>query len=147
MDNFLEIGIEELANEDLINLIGEVYDDNETDLRKTLDEDTILQFAVLELSSFPTEITISAGMTRQIQQYCPNTYHASVKVDIGRATDLIVDTVKNAAKGKRIDTYVKLKRYQYKSLLGKIEKHEDVLRRALISRASADGAALPEDGR
>jgi len=145
MDNYLNIDNEEVTNEDLITLIGEVYNDNSTDLLKELDEETIEQFAVIELSSFPTEITISAGMTRQKQQYQPNVYHASIKVDVQKSTDFIIDSVKNAPKGKKIDTYIKLKRYQYKSLLSKVDKHEDVLRRALIARAKADGAALPQD--
>lgn len=145
MDNYLNIDAAEVTNEDLITLIGEVYDDNSTDLLKELDEETIEQFAIIELSSFPTEITVSAGMTRQKQQYQPNVYHASVKIDLQRATDLIIASVKNAPKGKKIDTYIKLKRYQYKSLLSKIDKHEDALRRALILRAKADGAALPQE--
>ena len=144
-DNFLNLTTQELGNEDLINLINQVYNDNTESISKSETEETILDFAQIELASFPTEVSISCGMTRQKVQYCPNVYHASMKLDVSKAIDFIINCVKTAPVGEKINTYVKLKRYHYKSLLSKINKHEDILRRALIERARADGAALPDD--
>ena len=145
MENYLKIEFEESKNDDLLNLVGEVYDGNDTDILDELSEEDFLDYAVLELSTFPTELTISCGMTRQKQQFMPNTYHASIKIDIENSANHIVDAVRDAAPGIRVEKYIKLKKYMYKSLLSKIDKHEGMLRQALIKRAKEDGTALPND--
>ena len=140
----LDISSDEVREEDFIKHIASIINDSKVNIDNVPD-DRVLTYAKLEMSTFPTEMTISCGMTRQRQQYSPNTYHATLKLDMTLTKKVILDAVANAPEGQRLAVYRDLKNFAYKSLFARYENHESVLRQRLEGRGKADGVALPGD--
>ena len=103
-----------------------------------LDED--LEF-IWELVSqvSPLEITVSASETRQVRQYEPNNYHASIKISFGDAAERILERVKAAPPDKRPESFVNCKRILYGLIAEQYARNEDYLRSLMQAQQQGDG--------
>lgn len=107
-------------------------------------EDTIkdedLKF-VFELVSemTPEKIVVSASETRQLRQYEPNQYHASVTIDMGGTADRIFDRVAKAAPENRAAVFTDCKRILYSLMAEQYKRNDDFLRSLFQKQQIEDG--------
>lgn len=113
----------------------------------SLDLGRLRSLVMLDISSVPEEITISAGSTRKTEvQYCTNNYHASLKLSCSfykEAIALIFSTIADPA--KCLEEYFKLKAGFYALLKEKINTNENFVRSCLRDAEVKDG--IPPQGR
>lgn len=102
------------------------------------DEDLKLIFD-LNLEFQTKEMTISAGEKRQLFQFEPNDYHASIKIDLGNSWKIIFDRVKDAPVDERVELYTKCKKIFYDLIKAQYEKHENYLRELIKVQELGDG--------
>ena len=110
-----DIDIGEVKEEDFIKYLAKITE-APTAAIEGVSDDTLLAYAKIEMAFFPNEMTISAGMTRQKQQFCPNVYHASIKIDLSSAKESILQAVANANKGEKLIVYKDLKTFFLKCI-------------------------------
>lgn len=102
-------------------------------------EDDVIIVAKMELSIFPSELTVSASETRQKAQYSPNSYFASMKLDLSDLKSIVLEAVESAPKGSRVETYIKYKSAFYNLVQTKVRQTSEMLRGTLHAQQRNDG--------
>lgn len=130
----------ELAKTHLDNMLTSTFDRGieqaiESDIERVLN---------LDISSTPSEFTISGGATRQTEmKYNSNNYHASEKLDCSRykemIDDILIDT--GLSEAQKINTYFDLKVHFYKTMQKKVLNNENFIRSIIRDAEAADGIA------
>jgi len=141
---YFNIEADEARGHDFIEHLSTVLEVSNKAL-ESMSDNNILAYAKIEMASFPSKITVSTGMTRQKQQFCPNSYHLSMEIDLSLAKEIIISEVAAAPAGEKLILYKDLKSFLYKSVWYKYSQHESLLRQNMGQRAKADGVALPGD--
>ena len=87
----------------------------------------------------PIEFTVSASETRQIRQYEPNQYYASMKFSLANTPGIILDMMRKADPAKRVQVFVDCKRILYGTISERYKKDENYLRKLLQDQQTDDG--------
>lgn len=93
----------------------------------------------LNLEMRATEMTISVGEKRQVRQYEPNDYHASLKIDISGAWDVIFERVRQAEPAEMAAVFTESKKCFYALMSEQHTRHERWLRASIHEQQLADG--------
>lgn len=110
-----------------------------TGVTSELTDKQVLLATQMDMAIMPMEITISAGEKRQVTQYNPNDYFASIKLNISGLYKAVEGAVHTAPAGQKVDTYMESKKLLYELLKDRIEMHEDFLRSILHKLEEKDG--------
>lgn len=102
------------------------------------DEDIELAIR-MEMAIMPTEITISAGETRQKQQYEPYTYHSTMRLDCSDLAKAVKHAYETAPEGHKLSTYVRAKKLMYRVIASKFDAHERYQRDLIHIQEEKDG--------
>jgi len=127
-----EIKVSEIEDSAVARIAAEVYED-----RDTITAAELMGILELDLNMSLTEVTISSGETRQVRQYEPNNYHASVKIDLSGTKETMLEAVKAAPVGSKIDVYAEQKRLLF-TLVSKKYEHFDRFLRQMFSDRQRD---------
>lgn len=110
-----------------------------TGITSDLTDKQVMLATQMDMAIMPMEISISAGEKRQITQYNPNDYFASIKLDISGMYNTVIIAVQTAPTGQKVSTYIESKKLLYELLKDRIEMHEDFLRNILHNLQEKDG--------
>jgi len=125
------------------SLAASVYNKEPTDLTK----DEIMQVCALDMSTFPTKLTVSAMGTRPTNvKFATNNYSASMDIDVSAMAEVVSGTLSSEEdKGKALEKYLAAKSAAFSLLKVKYEGTEGYLRDLLQSAMDKDGC--PKVGR
>lgn len=102
------------------------------------DEELELVFK-MAVEVIPTEIQMSASETRQVRQYEPNSYQASMKLDCSGMHQRIVDRVMEAKPENRVAVFTECKRIAYGIIAEQYKVNENYLRKLIQQQQLDDG--------
>jgi hypothetical protein len=135
----LSIEVDEIkTQEDFMKRVTTILSNTGLEESEIAEED-VETVAAFEMSIMPKEMSISAGEKRQIKQYSPNDYHASVKLDISKMSQILLERLAAAEYGKRLELYMTLKKSMYQVISETITRHDDYLREIMHRQQKADG--------
>lgn len=141
-DNIAEFDKDQLAAESRIHIknLCEVVLGK---LPSELSKEEIVDIVCLDLSSFPVELTVSAGATRRTEvQYCSNNYHLSEKLDVSMQVTYIKDSLSRCETGQAvIDRYISLRGMMFELIKTKVMNTEQFLRDMIAEAERKDGQA------
>lgn len=106
----------------------------------TLPIDKVRSLLMLDVSSMPEEITISAGSTRKTADYCTNNYHGSIKIGCGMYKEAVTLLLqRDVSPSDLIDGYFSLKTGFYMLIKEKFNTNENFVRTCLREAEAKDG--------
>jgi hypothetical protein len=129
-----DMSIAELEDSSVKKIALELYGED-----ATISEEQLVDILELDLAFGIGEITVSAGETRQFRQFEPNNYHATIKFSLENVQAKVVDKVRNAPAGTKLDVYQSQKQLLYKIIQLKLNRNERFLRNFLQEQEKLDG--------
>jgi len=105
--------------------------------KKEVSQKEIIDLLELDMGFSISEITISAGETRQVRQYEPNTYHVTIKYDLNAALSTLSDKVKKSK--NPTETYFEQKKMLFQLISDKYSNGENYLRDLIKNQQKDDG--------
>lgn len=132
-EEIIEAPFSSLKGLAVTKLATELYQD------KPLTEEELENLFRLDCAIFPSQLTVSAGETRQVRQFEPNNYHVSMQFDLSEVKTVVKKQVMQAPLEKRAEVYDDLRHMVYGVIMKKYEKGERYLRTLISGAKAADG--------
>jgi hypothetical protein len=104
-----------------------------------LTEEELLFVYKLAAGIVPSKMVVSASETRQVRQYEPNAYHASIELSLAGVNDTIIERVMNASPKDRPAILSECKRIVYGMISQQYKVNENFLRRLIETQQNEDG--------